>query len=149
MSILPYEAKTVMELFCLQPIIFGCRQNSFSSALATRGKIKIPNFTWTDQDWIGLMIFKNLVDQDWIGFNFVRSGLDSNWKSSQSAHLCQATVKIPRRAHFISACLRHMGVVLHAHLVRGESHIHHNAERLQHLQQSSWIFEMIESERDK
>jgi len=28
-----------------------------------------------------------------------------------------------------------MGVVLHAHPARGESHIHHDAERLQHLQQ--------------
>jgi len=31
-----------------------------------------------DQDWIGLMIFKNFGDQDWIGFNFFGSGLDSN-----------------------------------------------------------------------
>jgi len=30
-----------------------------------------------DQDWIGLMIFKNFVDQDWIGFNFIESGLDT------------------------------------------------------------------------
>ena len=41
-----------------------------------------------DQDWIGLMIFKNFVDHDWIGFNFIGSGLDSDWKISQSAHLC-------------------------------------------------------------
>jgi len=39
----------------------------------------------------------------------------------------QATIKILRRAYLISACSRHMGVVLHAHPVRGESHIHHNA----------------------
>jgi len=25
-----------------------------------------------DQDWIGLMIFKNFADQDWIGFNIIR-----------------------------------------------------------------------------
>jgi len=37
------------------------------------------------------------------------------------------TIKIPRRAHLISAYSRHMGVVLHAHPIRGESHIHHNA----------------------
>jgi len=23
------------------------------------------DFTWVDQDWIGLMIFKNFADQDW------------------------------------------------------------------------------------
>jgi len=40
-----------------------------------------------DQDWIGLMIFKNFADQDWIGYNFIGSGLDSDWKISQSAHL--------------------------------------------------------------
>ena len=41
----------------------------------------------------------------------------------------QATMEIPRRAHSISACLRHiyMGVILRAHPVRGESHILRNA----------------------
>jgi len=34
------------------------------------------DFTLADQDWIGLMIFKNFVNQDWIGFNFIGSGLD-------------------------------------------------------------------------
>jgi len=41
-----------------------------------------------DQDWIGLMIFKNFAEQDWIGFNFFGSGLDSDRKFCQSAHLC-------------------------------------------------------------
>ena len=46
-----------------------------------------------------------------------------------------------------------MGVVLHVHPVRGESHIQHNTtltEWLQHFQQN-WarLFEMTESERDK
>jgi len=36
------------------------------------------DFTSADQDWIGLMIFKNFADQDWIGFNFIGSGLDSD-----------------------------------------------------------------------
>ena len=49
---------------------------------------KIHGFTWADQDWIGLMIFKNFADQDRIGFNFCGSGLDSDWTISQSAHLC-------------------------------------------------------------
>jgi len=39
----------------------------------------------------------------------------------------QSRIKIPRRANFISACSRHTGVVHHAHPVRGESHIQHNA----------------------
>ena len=88
MSILPHKAKALLQLFCLQPIIFGWRQNSFSGAFASWGKIKIHYFRWADQDWIGLMIFKNFADQDWIGFNFIGSGLDSDWKISQSAHLC-------------------------------------------------------------
>jgi len=49
----------------------------------------------------------------------------------------QATMKIPRRTNFISACSRRTSVVHHTHPVRGESHIQHNAmltERLQHLQ---------------
>ena len=43
-----------------------------------------------------------------------------------------------------------MGVVLHTHPVRGELQIHHNAERLQHLQYG-WarLFEMTESGRCK
>jgi len=36
------------------------------------------DFTWPDQDWIGLRIFKNLADQDWIGLSFIGSGLDSD-----------------------------------------------------------------------
>jgi len=45
----------------------------------------------------------------------------------------QATIDISRRAHSISACLRHniyMGVALHVHPVRGESHIQHNTNRV-------------------
>jgi len=44
----------------------------------------------------------------------------------------QATIDIPPRAHSISACLRHMYmvVVLHVHPVRGESHIQHNTNRV-------------------
>jgi len=57
MSILPHEAKALLQLFCLQPIIFGWRQNSFRVAFASWGKIKIHYSTWADQDWIGLMIF--------------------------------------------------------------------------------------------
>jgi len=79
MSILPHEAKALLQLFCLEPIIFGWRQNSLSGAFASWGKIKIHYFTWADQDWIGLMIFKNFADQDWIGFNFIGSGLDLDW----------------------------------------------------------------------
>jgi len=48
---------------------------------------KIHVFTWADQDWIGLTIFKNFADLDWFGFDFFGSGLDSHWKISHSAHL--------------------------------------------------------------
>jgi len=88
MSILSLEVKALLQLFCLQPIIFGWRQNSFSGAFAAWGKIKFHYFSWADQDWIGPMIFKNFADLGWIGFNFFGSGLDSDWKISQSAHLC-------------------------------------------------------------
>jgi len=63
----------------------------------------------------------------------VKAPLCCDWKgtaaSAQTFTLWhQATVKIPRRVNFISACSRHMGVVHHAHPVRGESsHIQHNA----------------------
>jgi len=40
--------------------------------------MKIHDFTLVDQDWIGLMIFKNFAYQDWIRFNFFGSGLDSD-----------------------------------------------------------------------
>jgi len=63
---------------------------------------EIHGFTSTDQDWIGLMIFKNFADRDWIGFNFCISGLDSDWKISQSAHLCNlVSAEIPRCDHFL------------------------------------------------
>ena len=90
MTILPHEAKALLEVFCLQQIVIGELQNSSSSSLASWGKIKIHDFTLADQDWIGLMIFENFADQDWIGFNFIGSGLDSNWKILQFAHLCRA-----------------------------------------------------------
>ena len=62
----------------------------------------------------------------------VKAPLCCDWKGRAAVAQCfpllhQATMKIPRRDHFISACSRHMGVVHHAHPVRGESHIHHNA----------------------
>ena len=34
-SILPHEAKALLELFCLQPIVFDYRHNSSSSSLAS------------------------------------------------------------------------------------------------------------------
>jgi len=86
-SILLHETEALLEDFCIQPIENGKGQKSSSSFFASWGK-KTHDFTLADQDWIGLMIFKNFVDQDWIGFNFIGSGLDSDWKISQSAHLC-------------------------------------------------------------
>ena len=67
----------------------------------------------------------------------VKAPLCCDWKaqaaSMQSFTLWQqATLNIPRRAHSIPACLRHiyMGVVLHVHPVRGESHIQHNTNHV-------------------
>jgi len=62
----------------------------------------------------------------------VKVPLGCDWKCrAASAQTCtlwhQATIKMPRRANFISACSRHTGVVHHAHPVRGESLIQHNA----------------------
>jgi len=64
--------------------------------------------------------------------NLVKAPLSCDWKggaaSAQSLPLLhQAAMKILRRDNFISACSQHMGVVHHAHPVRGESHIQHNA----------------------
>jgi len=42
LSILPHEAKALLELFCLQPIVFGWRQNSSSSS-----------FEWFEWFYIG------------------------------------------------------------------------------------------------
>ena len=47
--ILPHEARALLELFCLQPIIFGWRQNSSSSAFTLWGKTKISRFAWADK----------------------------------------------------------------------------------------------------
>jgi len=38
---------------------------------------EVYDFSWADQDWIRLMIFKNFEDHEWIEFNFCGSGLDS------------------------------------------------------------------------
>ena len=67
-SILPREAKALLEVFWLQPIVFGLRQNSSSSSFASWGKIKMHDFILADEDWIGLMIFKYLR---------IRTGSDS------------------------------------------------------------------------
>jgi len=64
----------------------------------------------------------------------VKVPLCFDWKGrAASAQTCtlwhQATIKIPRRANFISACSRQTGVVHHAHPVRGKSHIQNSANR--------------------
>jgi len=82
-SILLHEAKARLQLFCLQPIIFDWRQNSFSGAFASWSKIKILYLTWTDQDWIGLVIFNNFADQDQIRFNFLQG---QDWTRTEKFH---------------------------------------------------------------
>jgi len=63
----------------------------------------------------------------------VTAPLCFDWKARAHSFTLQqqATIEIPRRAHFISACSCriYMGVVLHVHPVCGESHIQHNANR--------------------
>ena len=93
-------------LFCLMRLFFLVRQN------------KIHSFIWADQDWIGLMIFKNFADQDWIGLNFCGSGLDSDWTISQSVHLWSLqsiihkliSAELPRHDHSNIACSRNIYV---------------------------------------
>jgi len=70
-------------------------------------------------DWKGdLCLFNSWIKRDWKG----------RAASAQTLTLWhQATIKIPRRANFISACSRHTDAVHHAHPVHGESHIQHNA----------------------
>ena len=65
-SILPHEAKAQLEPFCLYSILFDKRQNSFCHM----GQIKIRDFTSVDQEWIGLMVSKNLR---------IRTGSDSTF----------------------------------------------------------------------
>ena len=67
MSILPHEAKALLQLFCLEPIIFGWRQNSLSGAFASWGKIKIHYFTWaarTGSDWWFSKILQSRTGSD-------------------------------------------------------------------------------------
>jgi len=45
------------------------------------------DFTLSDQDWIGLVIWKIFAIQDWIEFNFIGSGW-TRTEISQSVHLC-------------------------------------------------------------
>jgi len=72
-------------------------------------------------------------DCTWHHLNIlVKAPLCGDWKgraaSAQRFPLShQATLEIPRGAQLISACSRHMGVVLHAHPFCVELHIHHNA----------------------
>ena len=78
-------------LFCFMSQEHRWHYSAFNQLCLAKGKIaavvllsneakqnKIHNFTWADQEWIGLMTFKNFVEQDWIGFSFVGSGLDSD-----------------------------------------------------------------------
>ena len=71
-----------------------------------------------DQDWIGLMIFKNFADQDWIGFNFIGSGVDSDWKVSQSAQLCKYSAPSPLMYRQKANCLLHLNYDCHAIISR-------------------------------
>ena len=80
-SILPHEAKALLELFCLQLIELGLRQNSSCSSFASWGKIKIYFYTggsgldWTDD-------FKKFCGQDWIGFKLS----DQDWNRTEKFH---------------------------------------------------------------
>jgi len=43
---------------------------------------KMHGFTWAEQDWIGLIIFKNFADQDWIRYIFCRQ----DWTWTEKFH---------------------------------------------------------------
>jgi len=79
------------------------------------------------------VLFVKVVPATWHQLHIlVKALLSCDWKgraaSAQSFPLShQATINIPRRAHLVSACSHHKWVVLHTHSIRGESHIHHNA----------------------
>jgi len=56
--ILPHETKALLKLFCL-PLLASGKIASSSSHFVSWGKIH--DSTLADQDWIGLMIFKNFA----------------------------------------------------------------------------------------
>jgi len=76
--ILPHEAKALLELFCLQPIVFGWRQNSSRNSFGSWHKkyTKTPFYIGGS----GLDLTDDFQKFCW-------SRLDSVWKISQSAHL--------------------------------------------------------------
>jgi len=87
--ILSHEAKALLKLFCLQPIMFGLRQNSYIRYFASGGKIdtayKYMVLHWrmrTGSDWW----FSELL-QNRTGSTSRFSDQDSDWKFSQSTHL--------------------------------------------------------------
>jgi len=76
-SILPHEAKALLEtiLPSTNRIWLKAKELQEFFCLIRQNKIF---FILADQDWIGLMIFKNFAEQDRIGFNFIGSGLGSD-----------------------------------------------------------------------
>jgi len=93
------------------------------------------------------------------GVTCLGTGARAGVKKSSSGHLSftlwqQATIKITRHAHSISACLRqrYIWVFFFLHIPFFVNHTFNAtlSESLQHLQ-PGWarLFEMTESERDK
>jgi len=106
-SILPREAKALLQLFCLQPIIFEWRQNSLSGAFASWGKIKIQYFTWAVRDWTDDFQQFCGSGQDRIQFYQIRTGLrlkNFTVRSSLNCSLHQALQ---------SSCLFYVSLQVH------------------------------------
>ena len=114
----------VLPLSCIEHM-----KTTLSKQRQVKGSNNIPSFL----QWTAPIAHAFCEGCTWHHLHIlVKAPLCCDWKgrttSAQSFPLLhQATTTIPRRDHFISTCSRHMGVVHHAHPVRGESHIHHNA----------------------
>jgi len=74
-SILPHEAKALLELFCFQPMVFGQRQNSSSSSFASWSKKNIFYIGESGLDRPDIFQKFRVLGLDQIQFYRIRTGL--------------------------------------------------------------------------
>ena len=67
---LPHEAKSMLELFCLQPNTIGWRQNSSNSAFASWGKVDIA--FWHFQNLSSQCLFCHQMQTQWWSYFAIR-----------------------------------------------------------------------------